>query len=197
MRGLRRERLLMQRGLGGAAAEAVAGTRGAWAASRVGGAGGGWQREGGAEAADLGEEAVDVALVAGEKDVHARVLFLASAGPRHLAPLAVHQCRAIVQGLARPRVEHLLAHLVAARQRRRRIAAHLRTQPPAIRSKEVGLGRHPHWRCDQSSQRTPRPRPPSLSWAAAQAAAHAVRAGAPRHRGCRGNARGVWAASRV
>ena len=42
-----------------------------------------------------------------------------SRGPRHLALPAVHELVAVGKGLARPREEHLLAHLVAARQRLR------------------------------------------------------------------------------
>ena len=88
--------------------------------SRVRGAGEGWQRRRGAEAADLGEVAFDEALVAGEAHDHmlarlAHVECLAySAGPRHLALLAVDELVAVGKGLALPRVEHLLAHLVAA-----------------------------------------------------------------------------------
>ena len=86
----------------------------------MGGAGGGGGSRGGAGAADLGEEEVDDALVAGEENVHALALVaLASARPLHLALLAVHDLVAIIPGMARPRVEHLLAHCVAARQRLR------------------------------------------------------------------------------
>ena len=63
--------------------------------------------------------AVDVALVAGEEHAHALALVAASAGPRHLALLAVHELVAVQNDLARPRVEHLLAQRVAARQRLR------------------------------------------------------------------------------
>ena len=106
----------------GAATKAVTGThpRGAWAASRVRGGRRGGGSGGGAEAADLGEAALDVALVAGEEHLHALALVrLGSGGPRHLALLAVHELVAVRKGVARPRVEDLLAHLVAARQRLR------------------------------------------------------------------------------
>ena len=83
---------------------------------RCGGGGSG----SGAEAADRGEEAVDTAgFVAGEEHLHVRVPFLAISGPRHLALPAVHELVAAGKGLARPRVEHLLAHRIAARQRLR------------------------------------------------------------------------------
>ena len=97
-------------------------------ATVAGGGGGG----GGVEAADLGEEAVDPALVAGEEHLHARALVaLEGGGPHHLAPLAVHELVvprvwAVVKGLARPLVVHLVSHLVPARERRR-LAAHLHT----------------------------------------------------------------------
>ena len=52
----------------------------------------------------------------------------------HLGLLAVHELVAARKGLARPREEDLLAHRVAARQRRRRVAAHLHTKQPAARS---------------------------------------------------------------
>ena len=82
---------------------------------------------GGAEAADSGEVAFDVGFVAGEERAHALApVRHVSGGPHHLALLAVHELVAFRNGLASPRVEHLLAHLVAARQRRRRTAAHLR-----------------------------------------------------------------------
>ena len=86
-------------------------------------------------AADLSEAAADVALVAGEEHAHALALGLhpaasaiKRAGPHHLALLAVHELVAARKGIVRPRVEDLLAHLVAVRQRRRRVAAHLRTR---------------------------------------------------------------------
>eukprot|EP00964_Phaeocystis_antarctica_P083625 scaffold52613_cov55-Phaeocystis_antarctica.AAC.2 len=160
---------------------------------RVCGAQAGGGSGGGAEAADLGEDAGDPALVAGEAHAHALVPILAIAGPHHLTLLAVHDLVAVRNGLARLRVEHLLAHRVAARQRRRRIAAHLRTQPPTVWSKEARIGRRPLWRCHRSGQPAQHAlghHPSRIhACAAARAAAHAVRAGAPRHRGCRGNAR--------
>ena len=81
-------------------------------------------------------------VVAGEEHRHALALVgLESGGPHHLALLAVHELVAVGKGLARPREEDLLAYRVAARQRRRRIPAHLCTQPPAVRRSELGLGR--------------------------------------------------------
>ena len=71
------------------------------------------------EAADRGDEAVDVGLVAGEEHVHALVPVITTAGPHHLALLAVHELVAVGKGMVRPRVEHLVANLVAARQRLR------------------------------------------------------------------------------
>ena len=73
---------------------------------------------GGAEAADLGEDAVDAALVAGEQHRQARALLLvlACAGPHHLALLALHElvsCAFVLKRPARPRVEQLLPHLEA------------------------------------------------------------------------------------
>ena len=90
--------------------------------------------------ADLVEVAADRALVAGEAHRHALALVALSGGPRHLALLTVHELLAARKGLARPRVEHLLAHRVATRQRRRCIAAHLRTSTSRRR---VGLRRQP------------------------------------------------------
>ena len=74
---------------------------------------------GGGEAADRGEEAVDVALVAGEEHAHALTTSPCWPRPHHLALLAVHDLVAAKHGHALPRVEHLLAHRVAARQRLR------------------------------------------------------------------------------
>ena len=130
------------------------GTLGALAASRVWGAGGGWQptRRGG-QAGDRGEEEVDTALVAGEEQWHAHALTLdalESGGPLHLALLAVHELVAARSGLARPREEHLLAHLVAARQRRRGesltaggrfllVAYHARASQPSLAMYDEGV----------------------------------------------------------
>ena len=76
-------------------------------------------------AADLGEVAVDRALVAGEPHRQA----LASRGPKHLALLAVLDPVAVLDGLARPREVDLLAYRVAAqhpqRRRRWRLSAYL------------------------------------------------------------------------
>ena len=85
------------------------------------------------EAADRGEVAIEPGLVAEKENLHAVALLRRkSSGPSHLALLAVHELVAgLDDRLARPRVGHLLAHLVAARQRRRRIAAHLRTSSNA------------------------------------------------------------------
>ena len=71
---------------------------------------------GGAAAADLGDEAVDAALVAGEAHRHHREHVIAGR-PRHLALLAVYELVAVDPGVARPREEDLISHLVAARQR--------------------------------------------------------------------------------
>ena len=95
------------------------------APAQVGNWGGGYG--GGAEAAYIGEEALDAARVAGEAHRHALALVcLNSGGPHHLALLAVHELVAVRNGVACPREEDLVADLVAARQRRWRIAAHLR-----------------------------------------------------------------------
>ena len=83
------------------------------------------------EAADRVELAVDGALVAGEEHADAPVLLaLVVAGPHHLAPLAVHELAAARKGLARPREVRQVLHLPPARQRRRRLAAHLRAPQP-------------------------------------------------------------------
>ena len=68
---------------------------------------------------DLGEEAVDAALVAVVEHIHALVLVLTTAGPCHLALQAVHDLAAAGKSFVRPRVKHLLAQRVAARQRLR------------------------------------------------------------------------------
>ena len=79
-----------------------------------------------AAAAHVIEVAVYLALVAGEAHSHALALLaLASRGPHHLALLAVLEPVASLDGLTRPRKVDLLAHRVAARQRRRRLAAYL------------------------------------------------------------------------
>ena len=78
-----------------------------------------------------------MALVAREAHSHALALVgLPSNGPHHLALLAVHDLVAVGKGVARPRVEDLVAHLVTARQRRRRVAAHLRTQTTSRKRQE-------------------------------------------------------------
>ena len=107
--------------------------------SRLWGAGGAWYSGGGAEAADLGGPAADVALVAWEEHAYAlatiaigrdapppccqshvdALVVLEFGGPNHLALLAEYEPVAAPKGLAIPREEHLLAHLVAARQRLR------------------------------------------------------------------------------
>jgi hypothetical protein len=81
------------------------------------------------EAADRGEVAIEPGLVAEKENLHAVALLRRkSSGPSHLALLAVHELVAgLDDRLARPRVGHLLAHLVAARQRWRWLTAHLRT----------------------------------------------------------------------
>ena len=71
---------------------------------------------GAARAADLGDEALDVVLVAGETHRHAVALVrLEISGPRrHLALLAVYELVAVRKGMARPREEDLVAHCVDA-----------------------------------------------------------------------------------
>ena len=73
---------------------------------------------GGVEAADLGKDTVDAAVVAGEehRQALALLLVLASAGPHHLALLALHEpvsCAFVLKRPARSRVEQLFAHRVA------------------------------------------------------------------------------------
>eukprot|EP00964_Phaeocystis_antarctica_P060571 scaffold36118_cov61-Phaeocystis_antarctica.AAC.2 len=107
-------------------------------ALRALGAWGGWDASGGgAGAADPGEEHTEVGRVAWE--VHDHVP-LARGRPRHLALLAVHEPVAARKGKARPHVEHLLAHLVAARERRRWVT-HCRLLPAWRHSKALS------WRC--------------------------------------------------
>ena len=82
--------------------------------------------------ADLAEAAVDRALAAGEAHFHALALVdtLASRGSHHLALLAVLDPVAVLEGRTRPRVVDLLAHRVAAQQRRRwRLSAYLCAPP--------------------------------------------------------------------
>lgn len=71
---------------------------------------------------------LDAARVAGEENSHVTFPIPVKAGIRHFALLAVHERVAESQGLARPRVEHGLAHREhgLARRWRRCIAAHLR-----------------------------------------------------------------------
>ena len=112
--------------------------RGVGTASRVCGAQAGLGSGGGA-AVDLGGPAADVALVAWEEHAYAlatiaigrdapppccqsqvdALVVLEFGGPNHLALLAKYEHVAATKGLAIPREEHLLAHLVAARQRLR------------------------------------------------------------------------------
>ena len=99
-----------------------------------------------AAAADLVEVAVYLALVAGEAHSHALALVaLASRGPHHLALLAVLEPVAALEGVARSCVVDLLAHRVAARQRRWRLAAYLCAPVRLVRGawdvgQLVGLG---------------------------------------------------------
>eukprot|EP00964_Phaeocystis_antarctica_P148598 scaffold115504_cov48-Phaeocystis_antarctica.AAC.2 len=94
--------------------------------------------EGGtAAAAKCADAAADGALVVSEEDRDDLLSGFEDARPHHLALMATLDLAAAREGLGFSLVEHLLAHLVAARQRRRRIAAHLRTQPLAVRSTEV------------------------------------------------------------
>ena len=79
-----------------------------------------------AAAADMVEVAVDRALVAGEAHGHTvAVVALANRGPHHFALLAVLEPVTALEGLTLLRVVDLLAHRVAARQRRWRLSAHL------------------------------------------------------------------------
>ena len=72
------------------------------------------------------EVAVDRALVAGEAHGHTvAVVALANRGPHHFALLAVLEPVAGLEGLTHPRVVDLLAHRVAARRWRWRLAAYL------------------------------------------------------------------------
>ena len=77
-------------------------------------------------AAELGEAAVDVALVPREYDLHALVAAkVGRRGPNHLAFLPVRELFAVIPRLAGPGEVHLLADGVPARQRRRWRAAEL------------------------------------------------------------------------
>ena len=71
--------------------------------------------EGGAEAADLGEEAVGAERVSREENHHTLACALANSGPLYLALLAVHELVAIVPGPVLPQIEHPLINRVAAR----------------------------------------------------------------------------------
>ena len=84
-------------------------------------------RAGGGQA-HRGEVAVDRSLVTRELDLDVCVLLVPRRSPRDLALLAVLEALAAGEGVAPTRVVHLVSHLVAARQRRRRrLAAQLRT----------------------------------------------------------------------
>ena len=75
-----------------------------------------------AAAAHVVEDAVYLALVTGEAHGHA---LAGSLGAHYFALLAVLDLVAILEGLTRPREVDLLAHRVAAQQRRWRLAAYL------------------------------------------------------------------------
>ena len=79
-------------------------------------------RGGGRAVAHVVEVAAYRALVAGEAHGHALV---GRPGLHHLALLAVLDLVAVLEGLTHPCEVDLLAHRVAARQRRWRLAAYL------------------------------------------------------------------------
>ena len=79
-----------------------------------------------AAVADLEEVAANRAVVAGEAHHHTLALLgLQGRRPHHLALLAMLEPVAILEVITHPRVVDLLAHRVAAQQRRWRLAAYL------------------------------------------------------------------------